>query len=213
MNEVVRVGEDADHRLEALGLSASGLDEVLRTAASDALLCTGLDAPGLAGVLFWSRANRYLREWLQRQGWKYSNKDQVLRTFPAMRDFAITAMSGKGGVGNKDKRASTKNPKGPAVARLVESNGQLVIPELISMASAESEIAALPGIPTWFLLYKRTDAGISAELSLPVEMHGYRVDTWSERIMLASIPFDGPDLDLDLPMPDDGPDVAVSFRG
>ncbi|MGW1524474.1 hypothetical protein [Streptomyces sp. NPDC002159] len=151
--------------------------------------------------------------------WTYSNSQSILRTIHPSGTFAITAVSGSGMVGEEAADFSgdvrTKNPKGSAVAKLVERNsGQLsLFPDLD--AEKEEEIEA-NDLPTWFLLYKSSKAGLMFELSLPVRMHGKHVDTWLERIIVDDNPFRGAEFDikrLDEVPPAAPVDVPVEFRG
>lgn len=205
-------GSDAGRRLADLDLTAEDLQFALAAAVADVRTCTEFDAPGMPGYMFWSRCNRYLRERLAPAGWTPASRNHILRTVHPDGRFAITAMSGSGGVGVPDAFVSTKNPKGPATAKLVERNGQL------SLFGAEALDPRLDidDIWTWYLLYKNDQSGLSAELSHPVKMNGGYVDTWDERIFFQMPPMEGPGFDLsklDDPGDDEGPDVMVEFTG
>ncbi|MFE2833686.1 hypothetical protein ACFXI6_21980 [Streptomyces mirabilis] len=205
MEPVCHIGVQAVERLRTLDLTPSDLYEPLKGAAAEARLSTQLDAPGMAGFTFWSRANRFFRERLQRQGWTYSNAQNILRTFHPSGLMAITAISGAGKV--MDENASwsgevrAKNPKGSAIRQLVQRN---------------FEQLPLFEIPTWFLLYKSTESGLLFELSLPVDMHDDYVDTWRERIILTDNPLTGPKYDikkLDEAPAEKAVVVPVQFKG
>lgn len=213
MAELCRVGPAAVERLKSLGLSHGDMAFALDAAAADARMCTDLDSPGAFGYTLWTRSNRYFRERKSSDAWGYSNRDHILRTIHPSGDFAITAISGSGGVGRVGEKVQAKNPKGTAVADVIEVNGQMSFPfPEISPQEAERPSEDLP---TWFLLYSWSEFGISSELSFPVGMHGKLVNTWSERIMNPFMPTDPPGIDistLDAPDDDEGPDVSVEFK-
>lgn len=199
-------------RLAQLDLSTDLFYEALDLAAADVRSCTDLDAPGMRGYMFWSRSNRYIAEALGPQEWDRTSRDSILRMIHPSRSHCVTAISAEGGVGDLEAHVRSKNPKGKAMARLVERNGQF------AMMSHDEALYGreLDEIPTWCLLYKRENGTLIAELALPVKMNGKYVDEWLERI-----PLDLPDLGdpgadislLDDPGDDDGPDVVVELLG
>jgi hypothetical protein len=215
---VCHVGVAAVQRLRELGLTPEDLHKAIAGGSAEARLCTEMDAPGMAGYAFWSRSNRTFRERMARMGWTYSNAQSILRTINPSGAFAITAVSGSGMVGEEAASFSgdvrTKNPKGSAVAKLVERNF-VQLPLFPVAVDAREEVEA-NDLPTWFLLYKSSKEGLSFELSLPVEMHGKHVDTWRERIILDDNPFLG--AEFDIKRLDEVPSVApvevpVEFKG
>ncbi|MEU9920810.1 hypothetical protein AB0H51_05740 [Streptomyces griseoluteus] len=220
MEAVCHVGDDAVQRLHALGLVPEDIYTPLSRASAEARLSTELDSPGMAGYTFWSRCNRFFREQMmqEQRGWTYSNSQQILRCIHPSGRFAVTAVSASGAVGNEKASWSgdirTKNPKGPAVARLVQRNGEQL--PLFDIPGQRIEIPDVTEVPTWFLLYKSDKEGLSFELSMPVNMHGKYVDTWRERIILPDNPFRGPEFDikrLDETVEDVAVDVPVEFKG
>ncbi|MEU9571663.1 hypothetical protein AB0D62_17590 [Streptomyces massasporeus] len=219
MEAVCHVGVDALQRLLALGLEPEDVYTPLGKASAEARLATELDSPGMAGYTFWSRCNRFFRERMQsKAGWGYSNAQQILRCVHPSQKFAITAVSASGPVGDENASWSgairTKNPKGPAMARLVQRNGEQL--ELFHIPGQRAEVPDVSEMPTWFLLYKSTKEGLSFELSMPVEMHGKYVDTWRERIIFPDDPFRGPEFDikrLDEVAEEVAVEVPVEFKG
>ncbi|MGY3515256.1 hypothetical protein ACVMYR_02940 [Micromonospora sp. PTRAS2] len=213
-DEVWHEGEAADARLADLGLTRQDIDRALYGASADALLCTDLDAAGAKGFIFWSRANRYLREEVLPRGWSWTNRDAVLRAIHPDGSFAITALSGSGQVGvARGRGVQTKNPKGSSIAQLVRFNRSVLggprNAEPIPLWDDAGD-AFEPGmIPTWILLYKWTVLGIVSELSLPTDMLGKTVNRWKEHILLGPVtPPGGSGIEVDLDMPD-GPDDDV----
>lgn len=201
------------HRLAQLDFSIELFKQALDGAVVDVSGCTKFDAPGMPGYMFWSRTNRYLAEELHPQGWKWTQRDSILRMVHPTASHAITAISAEGGVGDLKARVRSKNPKGQAMATMVEKNGQCMF-----MSHDELEFGReLDQIPTWCLLYKRTDEGpIVAEVSLPIGMKGKYVKEWDERIPLDLPDLGDPGVDvslLDDPGPDtNGPEVVVEMR-
>lgn len=198
-------------QLAELDVSADLFTLVLSMALEDVRGCTDFDAPAARGFLFWSRANRYLAEVLVPDGWGRTSRDSILRVIHPDRTHAITAISAEGGVADLSRRVRSKNPKGPAMARMVEKNGQLAF---LSRDEVEYGVE-LDQLPTWCLLYKREEGIMQAELSLPVKMNGKFVDEWLTRIPISLPPMDDPgfDISLDEPGDDQGPEVVVELLG
>ena len=206
------MGAAAIDRLQDLGLDVDDIHFAVRLAYTDTLSCTELDAPGAIGYLFWTRTNRYFRERKLTSGWGYSNRYNILKTINPNGDFAITGISGRGGVGIHNRNPTCKNPKGTAVSELVQLNEMWQQPALFEIPV---ETLQPDEMPTWFLLYKTTDSGINLELSMPVQMHGKNVDTWGERIIIPPLPLDDPGINLGLiddPTPNVDPVVDIEFR-
>ncbi len=197
--------------LNGLGVSAEVLTRALDQALVDVRECTDFDAPAMRGFTFWSRTNRYLAEELTPLGWKRTDKDSILRLIHPDLTHAITAISGWGGVGDLRKSVRSKNPKGPALARLVKRNADMTL-------FTEDELlygVEVDDLPTWCLLYKREKGEIKAEISLPVEMKGQHVEEWQPRIPIQLPPMEDPGFDISLDDPDDGegPTVLVEYVG
>ncbi|MEU6017410.1 hypothetical protein ABZ826_26190 [Streptomyces sp. NPDC047515] len=199
-------------RLDQLDVSIDLFTLVLGMALEDVRGCTDFDAPAMHGFTFWSRTNRYLAEILVPDGWAWTSRDSIMRVIHPDRTHAITAISAAGAVGDPDKPVRSKNPKGSAMARMVERNGQL------AFLSRDEVLygVELDQLPTWCLLYKREEDGdIRAELSLPVKMNGKFVDEWLTRIPVSLPLMEDPgfDISLDEPGDDQGPEVIVEFLG
>lgn len=219
MKPVCHVGAAAVQRLSELGLAPEDLHKTIAGGSAEARLCTEMDAPGMAGYAFWSRSNRTFRERMVRKGWTFSNAQSILRTIHPTGTFAITAVSGSGMVGEEAAGFSgdvrTKNPKGGAIAKLVERN-YVQLPLFPAAPPNGVDDLEASDLPTWFLLYKSSKEGLSFELSLPVEMHGKHVDTWRERIILDDNPFLGAEFDIKRldEVPAMAPvEVPVEFKG
>jgi len=204
--------EQCRQRLAQLDFSTDLFHGVLDLAAADVRSCTDFDAPAMRGFMYWSRANRYLAEALDPEGWHRTSRDSILRMIHPRVTHAITAISAEGGVGDLKTRVRSKNPKGPAMARLVERNGQFAFMSHDQVLYGRE----LDQIPTWCLLYKWDKGVITAELSLPIKMNGRFVDEWQERIPLVLPDLGDPGADvalLDGPDDGDGPEVVVELLG
>lgn len=200
--------EHVQERLLELDLPQDALEAALGQAVTDIRSCTDFDAPAMPGMQFWSRVNRYLAEILTPLGWKWTAQDSILRVIHPTASHAVTAISGAGAVSNLKKSVRSKNPKGPAMARLVEANAELALFSADEIRFGRD----LVDIPTWCLLYKRAKNGVVlAELSLPVKMNGKFVDEWAERIPLFLPDLGDPGADISiLDLPDgDGPQPHV----
>ncbi|MDX3232537.1 hypothetical protein [Streptomyces sp. ME19-01-6] len=192
--------------LAQLGVSAELFSEATDYAAEQARMCSEFDAPSMPGSIFWSRANRYLAEILTDREkhdppWNWTKRDSILRVVHPSGSHAITAISAHGGVADLDAKVRSKNPKGRAMAHLVENNAKFEALTGQGVFYSSDDIAfgrELDEIPLWFLLYgKNKDGSLAAELSLPVKMDGQFVNEWSKRIpVFTNRPDPGINIDL-----------------
>lgn len=211
-----------DARLAQLGVTKQIFEDALGWAASQAKMSTEFDAPSMPGITFWSRANRYLAEHLtdrknESPPWKYTRRDSILRVVHPAATHAITAISGADGVGDLERPVRSKNPKGRAMAVIVENNAKFErrTGQGVLLSRDDMEFGGeLDEMPLWFLLYERTAAGLAAELSLPVKMEGKYVNEWSVRLPLFTLPDPGVNIEiLDAPDDDNGVHIPVQFTG
>ncbi|MEU0740715.1 hypothetical protein [Streptomyces sp. NPDC006134] len=201
-----------EERLTQLDFSVDLFYGALDLAAADVRTCTDFDAPAMRGFMFWSRTNRYIAEGLDPEGWQRTSRDSILRMIHPSMSHAVTAISAKGGVGDLNAKVRSKNPKGAAMARMVEKNGQFALLSHDEVLYGRE----LDQIPTWCLLYEWDKGVISAELSLPIKMNGKFVDEWQERIPLRLPDLGDPGADialLDDPGDGSGPEVVVELLG
>jgi hypothetical protein len=207
-------------RLATLGVSIDLFEEATAYAAEQARLNTDFDAPAMRGITFWSRVNRRLAEQLTDPTktdppWQRTRRDSILRVIHPGLTHAITAISGEGGVGDVDNpRVRSKNPKGQVMARLVEENSFYVEAHGQSVLATRDEVEfgrELESMPLWFFLYKQTNTGLKAELSLPVKMDGKYVNQWHERIPIPLHVDPGFDVSM-RDRPDTGPAPQVDVE-
>jgi hypothetical protein len=176
-------------RLAALGLKAEILEFALRGAEAEARTYTALDPPNMAGMARYSRTVRLLREQLVPLGWTYDNPRNLARTVSPDGRTAIIATLGDAATGRPDATPSTKYEKGVATIEAVGRNFlQLTLP--IDLGDEGPVDFDDEGTTTWVLLYHVTDDEIRAELSLPDSVVDGYLDTWVERLLLASIPLE-----------------------
>lgn len=208
--------------LVRLGVSVKLFSNAAEYAATEARMCTKYDAPSMQGTTFWSRINRNLAEVLtSRQEydppWKFTQRDSILRVVHPSGSHAITAISGYGRIGNLDAKVRSKNPKGRAMAYLVEENAKFeaATGQGILYSNDDLEFGReLDEIPLWILLYGRNKetGSLAAELSLPIKMEGQYVNEWSKRIPVFTDKLDpGISLDLDRPQ-ETRTDFEVGFQ-
>lgn len=118
--------------------------------------------------------------------------------------------SGDRHTGLPDGLPKTKNAKGHATRSIVHNNpctADMFQPDSLSLANAE--ITPIDSTRTYIVLYyyDAADKEVRCEVSYPVGMvnqDGFaRVSTWSERIILRPLPFEGADIFPDEDFDDD----------
>lgn len=197
---------NADDRLAQLGLTQAGLGTVLLQADAEAAHVTPLDPPTAEGMARYAATVRYLRMSLMPSGWDFDNAGNLCRTISPDTAFAIVTSSGDGETGDPLGTPSTKYAKGETTTQAVATN-QLVL-DLGAGFDVHVEDAG-GDIPTWFLLQRIEGDHIHAELSLPRQSAGGKINEWSERIVLDPIPRATPPVVVDLPDDDAGTAYTV----
>ena len=121
----------------------------------------------------------------------------------------MVVSSGDGGTGDPLGYPSTKYPKGESTVRAVASN-QLIIDFGVE-GIIDDETA--DDAPTWLLLQRIEADAIYAEVSLPRDSSGGKINGWSERILLQPIPRPDASVLAQIPQePEPAYDVAVARR-
>jgi hypothetical protein len=182
------VAEEAVGRLSELDLSVEVIERAVRRADAEASMCTALDPPIMEGLTRWARTNRFLREELIPLGWNFDNPRNLPRTIHPGGKFAVIATTGDDLTGLVDVLPATRYTKGYATIKAVEANGQLTLDfGEYDLALAGSH--AQPGdLLTWFLLFNVDGEDIHVELSLPDAIVDGHITSWSERVILPSMP-------------------------
>lgn len=188
ISSLVKIGTDARRRLEELGLDSEALLDVARRGMAAAAGCTQNHPAVLSGILGWGETICALREYLIPEGWNRLDEANLPLTVNSDETVALTVATGDEDTGRPEGSPCTKSKKGPRVATAVAVNQLQLFP--IPVHLRQDEVA---GRATWLLLIHRDRAAreLRTELSRPVNMgEDGRVDGWSERIILGSVPFD-----------------------
>lgn len=184
MNTVVH-HEPADvvDRLALLDLSVDVLRDAVARGEAARNSCTAND-PGITpGFLAWARTTRGLRDLQAPAGWRRSSEGGLETAVSPDGKLALAVATGDEATGRAGSPPKTKYSKGPATAAAIEQN-QLSL-------FAEPGRAELSRV-TWLLLIARGVDEVRCELSLPKEIgDDGKVESWSERIILAPVGRDG----------------------
>lgn len=179
---------DVATALSPIGVTQELLANAVISGFQNAATCTANDPSNFAGVMFWARTTRQLRdELIPEKGWERGNDRNYATVVHPNGNIQIAVAAGDSAVGNPDMSPTTRTPKGTLTKEAILRNQ-------MSFFFMESERAdAVPTRRTWLLLhYVDEDAAeIRLELSLPSIMDDadFIVD-WSRRIILAPIPVD-----------------------
>ena len=165
--------------------------DVFRFAALAALAesrkTTRDDAEGAAGFYAWTRGLRTLRVGARREGqWHNDKLAGIPATFNPEESVCVTVSSGDEFTGwDGPQDPSTKNIKGPAAARAIDSN----VLRYDDYAPFED---VAPDF--WYLLIFIFEEGVRAELAKPVyQDDSGKISRWQYRIVLGTIAPDGGD--------------------
>ena len=202
----VALNDEANDRLQQLGLTTGMLQRALLRADAESKMVTGLEPPTAEGTTRYFKTVRFLREALVPMERATNDYKNFCRTIHPSGEFSIVTSSGDSntGVFVPGQHPSTKYPKGDLTAMAVQLNaGQFV---LDLGETFEDEEPALVEIETlWFLIQRVTADTIFAELSLPTSIEGGLIRQWEERIILDPITRQDPlPFDETQDLPDDG---------
>lgn len=144
---------------------------------------------GAAGSIRWFDIVGELRQQLElEQGWEIADPKNSPRIVSPDGAFAVAVIAGDADTGNVAvDHPGTLRKRGPATIDAVNAN-QLTLFDV----PAGSGPAGSADIPTWVLLYFRSDdpSEIRAELSFPTVIDKGWIDFWKKRIVLESIPIE-----------------------
>jgi len=174
--------------LSSIGVTHESLTNAVINGFQNAATCTENDPSTFAGMMFYARTTRHLRdELIPEQGWTRGNDRNYATVVSPDGNIQIAVAAGDSAVGNLELEPTTRTPKGTLTKEAVRRNQ-------MSFSFMDAEGAdAIPTRRTWLLLhYLDENAGeIRLELSLPSVMDDadFIVD-WSRRIVLTSIPVD-----------------------
>lgn len=179
----------ASGAVEDLGLTVKTLQDALLAGEGGASNMAEFHPVGAAGSVRWFDTVGELRQQLEREhGWKIADPKNSPRIVSPDSTFAVAVIAGDEDTGNVDvDHPGTARKRGPATTDAVNAN-QLTLFDV----PAGSESSGSADIPTWVLLYFRSDdpSEIRAELSFPTEIVKGEISRWEKRIVLESIPIE-----------------------
>jgi hypothetical protein len=197
--KVVSRPDDVTVRLAEIGgLTRDVLVEAALLGEQARRNCTMNDAVTAPGMMAYYARVRGLRDQLCPKGWKGKCDRGSEKVISPDKQHAIVVSSGDENTGNPhaDVDPKTKCPKGTLMEEAAERNEEQLSlfadPNVGSTDAVLSEIEETPAAFTWVFLVSIKKDLLMMELSLPVKLGtDGRVDEWSERIVLLSVPMDG----------------------
>lgn len=205
LNTVIHheTAEVAD-RLALLDLSADLLRDAVAMGEAARNSCTENDAISTPGFLAWSRTLRGLRELLAPMGWSKEVDRGFETTVAPNGKFAVAVATGDEATGRISGSPKTRHPKGSSTAAAIAQNQLSLFDESEPIAP---RVATVVERVTWFLLIARGVDEVRCELSLPKAIgDDGRVESWAERIVLASVSCD---CDPVVMQADQGQDIVI----
>ena len=205
VTKILEATQDVDARLAELGLDQSLISEALRQANLYRVRTTEHHPRLYRHQIMWGETVAALRDMLAPSGWRKSDEGNYELTVNAQQDIAIAVASGDDGTSNPNRTPSNKSPKGRHTVDAVAANRQAdMFAELLPAVQApEGNVA------TWVLLHHLSANKIQAELSKPNEIDDDgKIISWSERILLQSIPLDGESISV---VPPQLPDIDIEI--
>ena len=180
---------DVATALDEIGLTEQTLADSAVAGYQDAATCTRNDPANFAGIMFYARATRHLREELiVDKGWSRGNDRNYATVISPDGYLQIAVAAGDSVVGKPEPlMPTTRTPKGTLTKEAVLRNQM----SFSFMDVDRKDAVALRR--TWLLLHFVDEAAgeIRLELSLPSVMDDadFIVD-WSRRIILTPIPIE-----------------------
>jgi hypothetical protein len=144
-----------------------------------------------------------LRDSLVPMGWEKKNDGHYDRVFNPRLKFCIAVASGDEATGDRLQTPSNKSPKGPRTVKAARDN------RIADLFPETLHIAEDAPVQTWLLLHCRLKDEIRLELSRPEQFDAAEryVTSWTERIILGTIPLDDSD-NMPISMPQ-APDLDI----
>jgi hypothetical protein len=217
VKRVVRTSRiEVTDRLNELAIVEDELREAIEFGEQLAAQCTPNDPPATPGFLRWSGTVRRLRDVKAPMGWKSNDKALSVVMNPS-ETVAIAVQAGDEFTGTDDgiNQPKTRRRIGPAAIAVIETNQRQLRLGLIFRKSPNVEQGST--CKTFFLLRRRTNNMVFAELSLPASIGpDLRVADWAERNFLEPIPLNASESSLPLPQTptgnDGGEEITVSVK-
>lgn len=192
-------------RLSQMGIDPDDVHNAITSALYERRRTSKLHPVIDGGFRFWSQLVAALRGELIAKdlGWSSSRQNRMEMIHNSQLGINLVVTAGDKDTGQSEGWPKTKNAKGEATMSIVSSNSDTLelFPVEHPMFSNDGLGLELPQAvdttQTYIVLYYY-DSGnkeVRCEISFPVGMkvvNGFaRVNTWGERIILNSVPFDG----------------------
>ena len=194
----------AAKRLLWMGINEDDCREALSIGYQHASTCTANHPLSLPGFDAWGWSLGHLRECLiQRGGWEIDRTGNFETVLNPTEKVALAITAGDNGTGVASMLPpQTRTPRGPQTLRAVQSNQM----NLLGQGSDDEA-----GVQTWLLLHylNKSTGEIQAELSLPNDMSRRVINSWEERILLNTTPFDSKPMAAPLPAENEAVDVEI----
>lgn len=202
-------GGDVAGRLAEMGLEEEPLREVVSRCFHSFISCTQNHPPFVKGIWQWGEAVRFLREYTLPLGLRRSDEDNFSVVVDDERRFAIAVATGDEATGIAELLPTTRAQKGiSTLLAVVENQAQLNL-----FTDAEAPVVPVDNrkkVVTWILLIHRAKDEVRCELSLPSSMgEDGRINAWHERIILAAVPVNGDQIEIDVP---NVPEIVVEVN-
>lgn len=195
-------------RLRDMKLTPEALKSAVRMGQDARSNSTLNDPPGATGIHGWGRTVRGLREHTMPLGYARYSVDNIHGVINEDRTIVILVATGDDATGNSQAILKTAYPNGLKVQAVVKENARQLSLFPIDIIPI-NQTKQIPKCMYWLLVVYDGNDEVRSELSLPYEIgDDERVEVWSERIILDSIPLDStpnmsnvPDVEPDLDIP------------
>lgn len=201
-----------EEQLARLGLTAEVITRAVKSGYIARTSCTANHPVVYPGMVQYGETNRHLRDGLKPLGWSCLNDRNMELTISPEGGIAVVVAGGNEGVGQVDKKLTTRRRKGATTTQAVDTNRQLpfdfLVPDIAPIVTDDGTKVR----QTWVLLHFFTRTELRYELALPVTIgdDGY-IETWKERIIFPPVSIDGTDIPI-MPEYAEQPDVDVQER-
>ena len=175
---IIHRGQATIRRLADFGLTPEPLIRAARAAEMGRDACVAHHPPTYPGSRAWADGNAALADALVPSGFVRRIETNVPLLYHPATGLLLTMVAGDRHTGT-DARPSTKNDRGPAASRMIDSGLDLFIGTEFA-----PQLPSLEPCDLWLFLWYRSGEVIRCELSLPVAVVGGEVVDWRERTIL-----------------------------
>lgn len=182
MKTLVFQGQQADDRLQQMGLDTPMFHDVLLQAYNARAMQTENSPPAAPGFVMWAEMYKAQRERLCVRGWRKVDRNNISRTMAPDDSFGIINCTGDKATGQPHATPTPKRTRGESSIGLLRS-------QLPLFQNNDSKSRASPTTPVlWICLFRVQGGTIFCELSRPASVTDDGVVTlWYERILLPII--------------------------